>query len=138
MDAGNIARIGGSFSISNLRRRRNLREMNSRFSKLLLAAVAASLTFSFPLQAEPVSATIKTPPPAETGYFKLGTTKNPAGREISVNSRSLLFDGQPVFPVMGEFHYSRCPQNDRVRSPGSHRSLGLANGKSQGHICRRL
>ena len=47
---------------------------------------------------------------AETGYFKLGTTKNPAGHEINVNSRSLLFDGQPVFPVMGEFHYSRVPQ----------------------------
>ncbi len=57
-----------------------------------------------------VSATIQTPSPAETGYFKLGTTKNPAGHEINVNSRSLLFDGQPVFPVMGEMHYSRVPQ----------------------------
>ena len=27
-----------------------------------------------------------------------------------MNSRSLLFDGQPVFPVMGEMHYSRVPQ----------------------------
>ena len=71
---------------------------------------AISLAFSFSLRAEIVSATIQTPPPAETGYFKLGTTKNPAGHEISVNSRSLLFDGQPVFPVMGEFHYARVPQ----------------------------
>jgi len=84
--------------------------MNSRSAKLLLAAVAAGLTFSFSLRAEVVSATIQTPPPAETGYFKFGTATNPAGHEISVNSRSLLFDGQPVFPVMGEFHYSRCPQ----------------------------
>jgi len=45
-----------------------------------------------------------------TGYFKLGTVKNPAGHEIGVNSRSLLFDGQPWFPVMGEIHYSRVPQ----------------------------
>ena len=71
---------------------------------LLLVALACSL------HAEVVSVTIQTPPPAETGYFKLGTTKNPAGHEISVNSRSLLFDGQPVFPVMGEIHYSRVPQ----------------------------
>ncbi len=84
--------------------------MNSRFARLLLAVVSASLTFS--LHAETVSATIQTPPPVETGYFKLGTTKNPGGHEISVNSRSLLFDGQPVFPVMGEFHYSRYPQSE--------------------------
>ena len=82
--------------------------MISRFEKLLLVGVLATLTFS--VHAAPLTATIQTPPPAETGYFKLGTTKNPAGHEISVNSRSLLFDGQPVFPVMGEFHYSRVPQ----------------------------
>ena len=62
--------------------------------------------------AAPLTATIETPPPAGTGYFKLGATRNPAGHEISVNSRSLLFDGQPVFPVMGEFHYSRCPETE--------------------------
>ena len=84
--------------------------MNSRFTKLLFAVISASLTFSFSLRAEMVSATIQTPSPGETGYFKLGTTKNPAGHEINVNSRSLLFDGQPVFPVMGEMHYSRVPQ----------------------------
>lgn len=84
--------------------------MNSRSAKLLLAAAIASLAFSLSLRGEVVSATIQTPPPAETGYFKLGTTKNPAGQEINVNSRSLLFDGQPVFPVMGEIHYARVPQ----------------------------
>ena len=84
--------------------------MISRSAKLLLAGVCASLAISYSLFAEVVTATIQTPPLAETGYFKLGTTKNPAGHEIGVNSRSLLFDGQPVFPVMGEMHYSRVPQ----------------------------
>jgi hypothetical protein len=84
--------------------------MNSGFSKLLLGIVSASLTFSVSLRAGVVSAMIQTPPPAESGYFKLGTTKNPAGHEINLSSRSLLFDGQPVFPVMGEMHYSRVPQ----------------------------
>ncbi len=84
--------------------------MNSRPVKLFLTTVWVTAAFSFSLQAEPLTATIHTPPPPGTGYFKLGTTKNPAGHEINVNSRSLLFDGQPVFPVMGEFHYSRVPQ----------------------------
>jgi hypothetical protein len=96
--------------ISNPRHPRNLQEMNSCFSKLLLAAASAGLMLSVSLRADVVSATIQTPPPAETGYFKFGTATNPAGHEISLNSRSLLFDGRPVFPVMGEMHYSRVPQ----------------------------
>ncbi len=86
--------------------------MISRFDKLLFAAICVGVVFSISLRAEVVAATIQTPPPAETGYFKLGTTKNPTGHEINVNSRSLLFDGQPVFPVMGEFHYARVPENE--------------------------
>jgi hypothetical protein len=35
--------------------------------------------------------------------------KSPAGHELSANSRYLILDGQPWFPVMGEFHYSRYP-----------------------------
>ena len=68
-----------------------------------------SLVFTATSAAEIVSATIAQPTPAETGYFKLGTTRNPAGHELGLNSRSLLLDGQPWFPVMGEFHYSRVP-----------------------------
>jgi len=84
--------------------------MNFQPRRLQLAVVCTSLAFAISLRAEVVTATIQTPPPAETGYFKLGTTKNPAGHEIGVNSRSLLFDAQPVFPVMGEMHYARVPQ----------------------------
>jgi beta-galactosidase len=72
--------------------------------------IVIHLAVGFLLHAETVSIAVKTPPPAQTGYFKLGTTRNPAGQEINLNSRSLLFDGQPVFPVMGEIHYSRVPQ----------------------------
>src|ERR1035438_4375135 len=77
---------------------------------ILFSAICLALAVDFPVSAAPLTATIQTPPPAASGYFKLGTTKNPAGHEITVNSRSLLFDGQPVFPVMGEMHYSRVPQ----------------------------
>jgi hypothetical protein len=35
--------------------------------------------------------------------------KSPDGHTLSVNTRYLTRDGQPWFPVMGEFHYSRYP-----------------------------
>jgi hypothetical protein len=35
---------------------------------------------------------------------------SPSGRRIAVDSRSLLLDGKPWLPVMGEFHYSRYPE----------------------------
>jgi beta-galactosidase len=38
--------------------------------------------------------------------------KNPQGVEISANSRYLTIGGKPWFPVMGEFHYSRYPDNE--------------------------
>jgi beta-galactosidase len=89
---------------------RNLTGMIPRFTQILLSLAVANCALLFPLRAEVLTATLQTPPPAESGYFKLGANKNPSGREISVNSRSLLLDGRPWFPVMGEFHYTRVPQ----------------------------
>ena len=86
--------------------------LRSQLKKCLMAAAISAVASILPLRAEVVSVNIPPPPAPESGYFKLGTTKNPAGHEISLNSRSLLFDGQPVFPVMGEFHYSRTPANE--------------------------
>jgi beta-galactosidase len=37
--------------------------------------------------------------------------RSPDGHTLSVNTRYLLRDGQPWFPVMGEFHYSRYPES---------------------------
>ena len=45
-------------------------------------------------------------PPLIAGHLKLGGA-NPRGQTIAVNSYYLLEDGQPVLPVMGEFHFSR-------------------------------
>lgn len=41
-----------------------------------------------------------------------GSTQNPQGRTITVNSRSLMLDGEPWLPVMGEFHFARYPENE--------------------------
>ncbi len=35
---------------------------------------------------------------------------SPSGHTLSVNSRYLMRDGKPWFPIMGEFHYSRYPE----------------------------
>ena len=43
------------------------------------------------------------------GHLDLGG-KNPAGEEITVNSYYIEKDGKPFFPVIGEFHFSRCPE----------------------------
>ena len=52
-------------------------------------------------------------PPAETGYLTLGSTHartSPSGDVISVDSRQLMMNGKPWLPVMGEFHFSRFPE----------------------------
>lgn len=43
------------------------------------------------------------------GHLKMGG-KNPEGDEINVNNRYLTLNGEPVIPVMGEFHFSRYPR----------------------------
>src|SRR6188472_3718959 len=49
------------------------------------------------------------PPPAD---FRGGTSVNPSGQMLEVNSRYLLLDGKPWLPAMGEFHYSRVPESE--------------------------
>lgn len=42
------------------------------------------------------------------GHLKMGGT-SPTGGNIGFNSYYMSVDGQPVIPVMGEFHFSRYP-----------------------------
>ena len=63
-------------------------------------------------RAEPLTISLPRPtaPAAET--FAMGTAKNPAGSVLSLDARSLLRDGKPWAPVMGEFHFSRYPESE--------------------------
>lgn len=45
-----------------------------------------------------------------SGHLKLGTNKN-ADHELSANSLYFIKDGEPWYPVMGEFHFSRYPRS---------------------------
>jgi len=51
----------------------------------------------------------KPPAPPHPLPFAVGG-KSPDGHSLSANSRYLIRDGQPWFPVMGEFHFSRYPE----------------------------
>lgn len=53
------------------------------------------------------------PAAPDTEYFQMGSpaaSRAPDGRELTINSRYLALNGTPWFPVMGEFHYSRFPE----------------------------
>jgi beta-galactosidase len=56
----------------------------------------------------PVPTTLAAP---EVGFLNLGHFQHPT-RRLDVNSRYLSLDGQPWMPVMGEFHYSRFPEQE--------------------------
>ena len=81
---------------------------NSR--TLVLAAFTLSAFVA--LRAASLTARLIAPPPAESGYFKMGTARSPDGHELTLDSRSLRLDGQPWVPAMGEFHYTRYPANE--------------------------
>jgi hypothetical protein len=51
-----------------------------------------------------------TPPLAESGFLRLGTSISPTGHRIGATSRYLTRDGQPWLAVMGEFHFTRYPR----------------------------
>ena len=81
------------------------------FRKIILtacvAAFASTLTF-----AANHTITIATPKPPVTTSFKMGAARNPDGTTLTLDSDSLLLNGKPWTPVMGEFHFTRYPENE--------------------------
>jgi hypothetical protein len=50
------------------------------------------------------------PPIVERDFLALGDGGTGPSGTLAVNSRCVERDGSPWMPVMGEFHYSRCPE----------------------------
>ena len=46
----------------------------------------------------------------KTGLLRMGSP-GLRGQELGVNNRYLTLNGKPIFPVMGEVHYSRIPRS---------------------------
>jgi beta-galactosidase len=83
------------------------RSFSFRSARLTLLAVAALAQLG--VRAEVVTIDASVPPVGPTALsFPVGG-QSPDGHALSVNSRYFMRDGQPFFPVMGEFHYSRYP-----------------------------
>ncbi len=70
------------------------------FLALALAARVAAAELAIDASTPPA-------PPVPLAFAAGGTS--PSGHVLAANSRYLTLDGQPWFPVMGEFHYSRYP-----------------------------
>jgi hypothetical protein len=69
---------------------------------LLLSAASAS----------PLTLTVPAPAPVAPETFNMGTARAPDGSTLTLDRRSLLLNGRPWTPVMGEFHYSRYPARE--------------------------
>jgi hypothetical protein len=57
--------------------------------------------------------------------MKFGTNTTPDGRSIGINSRYLTRDGKPWLPIMGEFHYSRVPEQQWDDELAKMKSAGI-------------
>jgi len=57
-----------------------------------------------------IDATVPASPPKPLPFAVGG--RSSTGHVFSANSRYLLLDGKPWFPIMGEFHFSRYPAAD--------------------------
>ena len=63
-------------------------------------------------RAVPLSVAVAPVAAPDAAGFEMGTARNPAGDTLTVDSRSLRLNGLPWTPVMGEFHYTRYPENE--------------------------
>ncbi|HEX3358092.1 MAG TPA: beta-galactosidase, partial [Tepidisphaeraceae bacterium] len=65
------------------------------------------------LAADPLFIDASTPPPAlESASFNMGASHSIDGHDLTLDHTTLLRDGKPWLPVMGEFHFSRYPQSE--------------------------
>jgi beta-galactosidase len=86
----------------------------TRSLALRMATLAACLAAMSALSTQAGDCTIcvAAPAPPVTTGFKMGTSRDPAGDSLTLDSRSLILDGQRWTPAMGEFQYSRYPETE--------------------------
>ena len=79
--------------------------------KIILAACLAMFAPAI-AAADSQTITIASPQPPVTEGYKMGEARNPDGATLTLDSNSLLLNGKPWTPVMGEFHFARYPENE--------------------------
>jgi beta-galactosidase len=96
-----------------LARRALLRVTHHRMKLRSLFAFLPLGLLSMPsAPAAPLTIAVPSPAAPQTDGFNMGTARHPSGATIALNSQTLLRDGHPWMPVMGEFHYSRYPESE--------------------------
>jgi len=75
--------------------------------------MACAISFAVPDRTGPLTLDLTPPePPPTSAGFAMGTAADPAGHALTVDSYGLLVDGWRWLPVMGEFHFARCPETE--------------------------
>jgi len=77
---------------------------------LLPACVLGSTAKNVPPESPIVIDATAAPAPPKALPFPVGG-RSPRGHVLGANDRYLTFDGNPWFPLMGEFHYARYPES---------------------------
>jgi hypothetical protein len=85
--------------------------IGSYLRKIVLFVCLVSLA-SVSAVADSHTITIANPKAPVTEGYKMGEARNPDGTTLTLDSNSLLLNGKPWTPVMGEFHFSRYPENE--------------------------
>src|SRR4051812_2060280 len=85
--------------------------MKCSLARLACITVAAVLVSSSARGAA-LTVTVDKPQPPETEGYIMGASRRLDGATLTLNSHSLLLNGKPWTPVMGEFHYTRVPANE--------------------------
>ena len=79
--------------------------------KFVLTACLATFASTIAV-ADSNTITIISPKPPITEGYKMGGARNPDGTTLTLDSNSLLLNGKPWTPVMGEFHFAGYPENE--------------------------
>jgi len=84
----------------------------TRFERKAGSIVCLAVLASTIAIADSHTITITSPKPPVIEGFKMGEARDPDGTTLTLDSNSLLLDGKPWTPVMGEFHFARYPKNE--------------------------
>jgi beta-galactosidase len=81
-------------------------------AKVAAGILASIFVATLATRADPLAITVARPAPPSTGGFKMGSSRRLDGAALTLDSSSLILNGKPWTPVMGEFHFSRYPANE--------------------------
>ncbi|HEX4119189.1 MAG TPA: beta-galactosidase [Verrucomicrobiae bacterium] len=85
----------------------------TRFDARIFGLLACHVGFACSIAAaDCCSITVTTPNPPLTQGFNMGDSRCRDGATLTLDSSSLLLNGKRWTPVMGEFHFTRYPENE--------------------------